>query len=603
METLRMAAKKAKSATKIAKKSASTKVLRSTAKTPAKKAAATKTRTTKPAKKPTRSKPAPAKTKPKSAKAARPAAKSSRKAATPAARRKAAPKAAPKAKRAASRPSKPTVSAKRKLSAAKKRTASAGIKRAATGSKKPATSSRATPAKLRATKAARRGTAATAAPPSRRKPTKAAPLKTAKAAKTIAAKRAKAVVAKRAKAVVAKRAKAIVAKPAKAVVAAKPAKAVVAAKPAKAVVAAKPAKAVVAAKPAKAVVAAKPAKAVATTPGKAAPANADSVGPTATPKRAAVRPSKRAALPGRGEAQPSGLSSLPARILREPVRTPPVLVTLPIPVLPPIKRLTIEERSASIDARLEAQPVEFQKRYIDSLDMSWIYHDSALDGVVYTFEELRNALSQDTQPVAPAPLFTDDELSEEAVLQPTYDAIRRHKEAIAFVRDFAIKKRLAITIDVIKKIYLILRPEDGDIKNVKYRKDVPQHRLYFHEYVTPDKIPYKVRQVVDWLNDPETKKTRNGVRIAARAHYDLLRVFPFPVESGKVARLFMNLLLLRSGLPPSIIHSTERQRYYEALKGSAATVLQMVQESVDNALASVEKLLDEHELRGRAFVG
>jgi Fic family protein len=206
--------------------------------------------------------------------------------------------------------------------------------------------------------------------------------------------------------------------------------------------------------------------------------------------------------------------------------------------------------------------------------------------------------------VPPPPLtLSDDELSEEAVLQPTYDAIRRHKEAIAFIRDFGAKKRLPITVDVIKNIYLILRPEDGDVKNVKYRKDVPQHRLYFHEYVAPDKIPYKVRQIIDWLNDPETKKTRNGIRIAARAHYDLLRVFPFPVDSGKVARLFMNLLLLRAGLPPSIIHSTERQRYYEALKGSAATVLQMVQESVDNALASVEKLLDEHEVRGRAFVG
>ena len=187
-------------------------------------------------------------------------------------------------------------------------------------------------------------------------------------------------------------------------------------------------------------------------------------------------------------------------------------------------------------------------------------------------------------------------------LQPTCEEIRRHKEAIEYVRDYATKKRLPITLDVIKKIYLILHPEEGDIKTVKYRKDIPQHRLYFHEYAPPDKIAYKVRQIVDWLNDPETRKTRNAVRIAARAHYDLLRVFPFPTDSGKVARLFMNLLLLRSGLPPAIVHSTERQRYYEALKGSATTVLQMVQEAVENALSSVEKLLDEHETRKRAFV-
>ena len=275
------------------------------------------------------------------------------------------------------------------------------------------------------------------------------------------------------------------------------------------------------------------------------------------------------------------------RLVREP---PSRLITMPLPMIQPPKRLTVEERSVTIDTRLAAQTEDFRRRYIDSFDMSWIYHDSALEGVVYTFDELRTALAGQAAPVA------------DSSLQPTYDDIRRHKEAIEFVRDFAMKKKLPVTLDVIKKIYLILHPAEGDIKTVKYRKDIPQHRLYFHEYAAPDKIAYKVRQIVDWLNDPETRKTRNGVRIAARAHYDLLRVYPFPVDSGKAARLFMNLLLMRSGLPPAILHSTERQRYYEALKGSATTVLQMVQEAVENALSSVEKLLDEHETKKRGFV-
>jgi Fic/DOC family len=276
---------------------------------------------------------------------------------------------------------------------------------------------------------------------------------------------------------------------------------------------------------------------------------------------------------------------------RAPLReAPPRLVALPLPILPPPKRPSVEERGAVIEARLMAQTDDFRKRYEESLDMSWIYHDSALEGVVYTFEELRTALSGQAPPVT------------DSSLQPTYDDIRRHKEAIEFVRDYGLRKKLPVTVDIIKKIYLILHPEEGDIKTVKYRKDIPQHRLYFHEYAPPDKIAYKVRQIVDWLNDPETRKTRNGVRIAARAHYDMLRVYPFPVDSGKVARLFMNLMLMRTGLPPAIVHSTERQRYYEALKGSATTVLQMVQEAVENALSSVEKLLDEHETRKRAFV-
>jgi Fic family protein len=258
----------------------------------------------------------------------------------------------------------------------------------------------------------------------------------------------------------------------------------------------------------------------------------------------------------------------------------------PAPVEPPPKQLSLEERVQILEERLTKADADFQRAYRDNLDMSWIYHDSALEGSVYTGQELKAAIDPN------APIVTDSSL------QPICEEIRRHREALDYIRDYAVKKRQPINIDVVKKIYLILHPEEGDIKTVKYRKDIPQHRLYFHEYAPPDKITYKVRQVIDWVNDPETRRTRSAVRIAARAHYDLLRVFPFATDSGKVARLFMNLLLLRSGYPPAIVHSTERQRYYEALKGSSATMTQIVHESIENNLGSVEKLLDAYESKG-----
>jgi len=262
----------------------------------------------------------------------------------------------------------------------------------------------------------------------------------------------------------------------------------------------------------------------------------------------------------------------------------------PPPLPPPPPPASLEERVALVQSRLGKQDEGFRRRYLESFDMSWIYHDSALEGVVYSFQELKTAIDSSATVV------------QDSSLQPVCEDIRRHKQAIEFVRDFATKKRLPITLDVIKRIYLILHPEEGDLKTLKYRKDIPQHRLYFHEYAQPDKIAYKVRQVVDWINDPETKRGRNALRIAARAHYDLVRVFPFAHDSGKVARLLMNMLLMRASYEPAIIHSTERQRYYEALKGSAAVILHMVQEAEENGLASIEKLLEEHETNTRSFV-
>ncbi len=253
----------------------------------------------------------------------------------------------------------------------------------------------------------------------------------------------------------------------------------------------------------------------------------------------------------------------------------------PAPPAPP--PLAIEERWALINDRLNGLDDQFQREYRESFEMSWVYHDSALEGVVYTFQELKTAIDPNMTVVA------------DSGLQPVCDEIRRHRQAIEYVRELSEKKRVPINVDTIKKIYCILHPEEGDVKTVKYRKDIPQHRLYFHEYAAPDKIAYKARQVIDWLNGPEPKKLKSPIRIAARVHYDLLRVFPFPQDSGKVARLLMNVLLMRAGHPPAIIHSTERQRYYEALKGQLPVIVSMVSESIMNALLSIEKRIEDHD--------
>ena len=276
---------------------------------------------------------------------------------------------------------------------------------------------------------------------------------------------------------------------------------------------------------------------------------------------------------------------LPAEILNDPPRAThapqPPPPGPPQPAPPPA--LAVEERWALINERLNGMDDQFQREYRESFEMSWVYHDSALEGVVYTFQELKTAIDPNMSVVA------------DSGLQPVCDEIRRHRQAIEYVRELSEKKRVPINVDTIKKIYCILHPEEGDVKTVKYRKDIPQHRLYFHEYAAPDKIAYKARQVIDWLNGPEPKKLKSPVRIAARIHYDLLRVFPFPQDSGKVSRLLMNVLLMRAGHPPAIIHSTERQRYYEALKGQLPVIVSMVSESIMNALLSIEKKIEDHD--------
>jgi Fic family protein len=218
---------------------------------------------------------------------------------------------------------------------------------------------------------------------------------------------------------------------------------------------------------------------------------------------------------------------------------------------------------------------EYQERF----DVAWIYHDSALEGVVYSMEELNAALGAEQVP--------------DPALIPVYDEIRNHKGAIAMIREMATRKRANVTLEVIKRLFAQLAPEELEGKGPPtYRKDMPLHRLYFHEISQPDKISYRMRQLVQWLSDPETKKTMHPVRMASKAHFQLLHIYPFPRHSGKVARLVMNLLLMRAGYPPVIIHATERQRYYEALRNgedaTAALTNQALGAAIETAIQYFE---------------
>jgi len=280
----------------------------------------------------------------------------------------------------------------------------------------------------------------------------------------------------------------------------------------------------------------------------------------------------------------------PSSTERGPASATPKVRTQPPPPPPPEPPATIEERYAKLVERLSQASEDFRTSYEENFVMSWIHHDSALEGVVYTYEELRTAVNPNVTVVP------------DSSLQSVCEEIRRHKAAIEVVRELGERKRQPATLDQLKRIFLTLHPEEGDLKTVRYRKEIPQHRMYFHEYAAPDKIPYKVRQVFDWLNGPEPKKLKSPLRVAGRVHYDLIRIFPFAKDSGKVARLFMNMLLLRADYPPAILHSTERQRYYEALKGSPNTIGNMLESAILNALQSIDKQLGTQDTRLRAIV-
>ncbi len=224
---------------------------------------------------------------------------------------------------------------------------------------------------------------------------------------------------------------------------------------------------------------------------------------------------------------------------------------------------------------------EFLRRY----ELSWLYHENALEGVVYTGQELATAL--------------DNPAVADAAFVNAFQEIRNHKAAIDLVRGEAQAKKLRVNMTLVKKLYETLGAGIEGRSTQDFRKDMPLHRAYFHEIAQPAKIPALLQKVLDACDSADFRNA-HPIQRAAKLHHGFMQVFPYTENSGRVARLLANLVLLQSGYRvPCIIHATDRQRYYESLRMPETVLRDLTMEALDNALEQAEKFFRAAPIRGK----
>jgi len=243
------------------------------------------------------------------------------------------------------------------------------------------------------------------------------------------------------------------------------------------------------------------------------------------------------------------------------------------------KFFELDAKMDLLRTKLAGFPGNIIKDYQDRLDVSWIFHDNALEGVVLSYSELKAAI--------------DQRIISDVTLIPMYEEVRNHKLAVDFVRDAhsPAKKPIPVDLELVRKLYALLTPEAA-AKGYPYRRENPLHRLYYHEIAPPEKISYKMRKLDEWL-DSEEFRDLHPITRATKAHFRVLTTYPWTKNSGKVARLLMNFMLIRHGYLPAVIHSIERQRYYEVLRAENEGLLNLVVESLENSIETTNKFLDE----------
>lgn len=212
-------------------------------------------------------------------------------------------------------------------------------------------------------------------------------------------------------------------------------------------------------------------------------------------------------------------------------------------------------------------------KFDEQLLMSWIFHDFALEGTVLSEAEIKACV--------------DDEIISAASLIPAYNHVVAMCDAIAHILESR-GKRLTLNLDWLKRLHGLLLPVDKK-DQVQYRKDNPIHRMYFHDLAPADKISYRMRKLTDWFRTEECKRA-HPLELAVEVHREVIRVFPWPEISGRVARLAMNNILVNEGYWPAIIHSVDRQRYYDVLRLDQDQLLDLTVASIDEGMRASNRL-------------
>jgi len=180
-----------------------------------------------------------------------------------------------------------------------------------------------------------------------------------------------------------------------------------------------------------------------------------------------------------------------------------------------------------------------------------------------------------------------------------------HKDALDYLRKLLDAKKYEVTHNDVKHIhYLIL--EKIDTQNAGNYRNVPI-RITGSEHIFPN--PMKVSVLMtQFLYDFHTKWKLHPVLMAIKAHFELVHIHPFIDGNGRTARLLMNLILMQSGFPATVISKRDRNKYINALEiahteGNLDSFINFVIDSIEKSFNQYFQIIEGFEENKNYRVG
>jgi Fic family protein len=161
-----------------------------------------------------------------------------------------------------------------------------------------------------------------------------------------------------------------------------------------------------------------------------------------------------------------------------------------------------------------------------------------------------------------------------------YTEIELHNDVLLTLAEL-VRRNEPMTEVLIRSLHHQLMGDDyfvsaydspGNIVNVKGRpgqykdktngvKRIVNGKEIFVPFKTPDEVRIEMPELISWYRSEEEKAEIHPVMLAAIFHFRFVTLHPFDDGNGRMSRILMNMVLMRSGYVPAIIRIDERTQY------------------------------------------
>ena len=159
--------------------------------------------------------------------------------------------------------------------------------------------------------------------------------------------------------------------------------------------------------------------------------------------------------------------------------------------------------------------------------------------------------------------------------------VQGHDDAIKAVEE-AIKEEHGLNEVFIRNLHRVLMKEPYEAEAIAPDGTLAKRRIAIGEYKTmpnnvktstgetyyftpPEQVRPEMTDLIDWYRAREAAG-EHPIIIAATFHYRFVRIHPFDDGNGRMARLLMNMILVKHGYTVAIVAREKRDLYLEELE-------------------------------------